>query len=151
MNLSDYIANMILEIIDECGTADIARNDLANKIGCVPSQISYVITSRFTPENGYIVESRRGGGGYIKIKKVSVSQNNIIMHVVNCIGDEVDENSCRAILRNLYNEKAIGELEYKIINSVILNNTLKDVPIEFKDKVRANILKNALISISEFD
>ena len=68
MRISDSVANYILQMLnDENGIAEIQRNELANTLGCVPSQINYVITSRFTPEQGYIVESRRGGGGYIRI------------------------------------------------------------------------------------
>lgn len=66
MRISDSVANYILQMLnDENGIAEIQRNELANTLGCVPSQINYVITSRFTPEQGYIVESRRGGGGYV--------------------------------------------------------------------------------------
>ena len=70
MRMSDLVANYINNMIDESnGTAEIQRNELANSLGCVPSQINYVISSRFTQENGYVVESRRGGGGYIRIQK----------------------------------------------------------------------------------
>ena len=64
MSLSSQITGMILEMLGNSGTIEIQRNELAQTIGCVPSQINYVIASRFTPEQGYIVESRRGGGGY---------------------------------------------------------------------------------------
>ena len=68
MSLSSQITGMILEMLGSSGTIEIQRNELAQTIGCVPSQINYVIASRFTPEQGYIVESRRGGGGYIRNK-----------------------------------------------------------------------------------
>ena len=68
MRISDSVANYILQLLQETnGTAEIQRNELASYLGCVPSQINYVITSRFTPEQGYLVESRRGGGGYTRI------------------------------------------------------------------------------------
>ena len=66
MRISDSVANYILELLNQAGgIAEIQRNELAGLLGCVPSQINYVLTSRFTPEQGYMVESRRGGGGYI--------------------------------------------------------------------------------------
>ena len=65
MNLSKEIADLLLQMLGENGTVEIRRNDLAEQLGCVPSQINYVLSSRFTPAHGYIVESRRGGGGYI--------------------------------------------------------------------------------------
>ena len=77
MNISNIIATMIQEMIENDGYTEIQRNELAQKVGCVPSQINYVISSRFTPEHGYIVESRRGGGGYIKITRAAVDRNSI--------------------------------------------------------------------------
>ena len=85
MKITDIIAHEILEMLDkaEKGTAEIQRNELASAIGCVPSQINYVITSRFTPEQGYIVESKRGGGGYIRITRVRYDKPTAVMHFVN--------------------------------------------------------------------
>ena len=73
MKMSDLITARILQLLNDSGTnvAEIQRNELASVIGCVPSQINYVLSSRFTPEHGYIIESRRGGGGYIRITRVS--------------------------------------------------------------------------------
>ena len=83
MRISDSVANYILQMLnEEGGIAEIQRNELANTFGCVPSQINYVITSRFTPEQGYIVESRRGGGGYIRITRRRMSKFDMIMHIV---------------------------------------------------------------------
>ena len=90
MSLSNQIARMLMEMLESDGTTEIQRNELAQTLGCVPSQINYVISSRFTPEQGYIVESRRGGGGYIKITKVKLDHPSLIMHTVNHIGDAVD-------------------------------------------------------------
>ena len=72
MKISDLITSEILRMLNESeeNTAEIQRNDFASLIGCAPSQINYVLSSRFTPEHGYIIESRRGGGGYIKIRRV---------------------------------------------------------------------------------
>ena len=87
MILSDHIARLIEEMLEEGGgTTEVRRNDLAAKIGCVPSQINYVITSRFTPERGYVTESRRGGGGYIRIVKKQMHKNEYLMHFFHAIG-----------------------------------------------------------------
>jgi membrane-bound lytic murein transglycosylase len=110
MNISDIITNMILETLEQSnGMILLQRNELANKIGCVPSQINYVITSRFTPEHGYIVNSKRGGGGYIKIIKISSIPFQAIMHVINSIDVSIDENSSRIIVQNLCFDKLITE------------------------------------------
>lgn len=148
LNISDYITKLILQSLDEYGgTLELARNEFANKVGCAPSQINYVITSRFTPERGYSVESKRGGGGYIRITQVEVKKDNIIMHLVNCIGNEINEQTCKAILGNLYNDKFIDKNQYDIINAAILNGSLKDVDAAQKNKVRACIFKNMILCI----
>ena len=91
MKISDHVANYILALLEEeNGRAEIQRNELAESLGCVPSQISYVITSRFTPEQGYLVESRRGGGGYIRITQIQMDASSAIMHTVNSVGDSLD-------------------------------------------------------------
>ena len=89
VNMSNEIANMILRMLEQDGSTEIQRNDFAQRFGCVPSQINYVISSRFTPEHGYIVESRRGGGGYVKISRVSYDKGTALMHVINSIGDSL--------------------------------------------------------------
>ena len=99
MNISNIIASMIQDMLENDGYTEIQRNELAQKIGCVPSQINYVISSRFTPEHGYIVESRRGGGGYIKITRASYDRNSLKMHLINSIGQSLNENTCRAHLK----------------------------------------------------
>ena len=147
MNLSDVITQAILETLERSdGSIQIQRNEFANRIGCVPSQINYVITSRFTPEHGYIVESKRGGGGYIKIVKISSDPYNTIMHVVNSIGDAIDENSCRIILQNLCCDKLLTEKEGKIILSTLTNHVLRQLPGDYRDRIRANIIKSALLN-----
>ncbi|HBN38730.1 MAG TPA: hypothetical protein DD404_04310, partial [Ruminococcaceae bacterium] len=91
MKLTDVIADMILDMFDEdTSTVQIQRNDLAAQLGCVPSQINYVITSRFTPEQGYRIESRRGGGGCIMITRAA-SKENAIVSLINSIGSSIEE------------------------------------------------------------
>ena len=98
MSLSSQITGMILEMLGSSGTIEIQRNELAQTIGCVPSQINYVIASRFTPEQGYIVESRRGGGGYIRIRRAAMEPDQKVMHAVNAVGDKLDERTARCLL-----------------------------------------------------
>ena len=95
MMLSDMIAQMIEEMLSaEGGSLELRRNDLAERVGCVPSQINYVIASRFTPERGYIIESRRGGGGYIRITKKAFDKNQYVMHLFFGIGNAIDAKAC---------------------------------------------------------
>jgi transcriptional regulator CtsR len=106
-----------------------------------------VITSRFTPERGYIVESKRGGGGFIRIKRVEIKAENLIMHIVNCIGASIDEASCKAIMSNLCNNNIINSKEEEIIIAAISNNTLRNIDNDIRDKVRASIFKNILLCL----
>lgn len=145
MRISDIIAKEILELIEnQEGTAEIQRNELAGVIGCVPSQINYVITSRFTPEQGYIVESKRGGGGYIRITRVRADKRTAIMHIVNSIGDSINRTTARIFLENLAGRSLISNEAMRLIAAAISDFSLKQVPIELQDNVRAAILKQML-------
>ena len=146
MGTSDIIAGFIDQLLNEMdGTAELQRAELASKFNCVPSQINYVISTRFSPEHGYIVESRRGGGGYIRIKRIAMESELLIMHTVNAIGERVDINTAAALLTNLHQNKAISDKEVRLIMSAIGNNALRPAnPIE-RDTVRASILKQMLM------
>lgn len=148
MNITDMIAETIQQLLDqEGGATRIKRNELAEELGCVPSQINYVITSRFTPEQGYIIESKRGGGGYIKIMRVKPSQRDVMMHLINSVGNTLDEHSARIILQNLCCDKLLTQKEAKIIMSAIRENTYKNlVPVEYRPRVRARLFKTMLLN-----
>ena len=146
MGVSDIIAGFIDEMLIEMGgTAELQRAELANRFNCVPSQINYVISTRFSPEHGYIVESRRGGGGYIRIKRIAMDSEMLIMHTVNAIGDRLDINTAAALIANLRQSEAISKEEAILIMSAISNNALRPAnPIE-RDTLRASILKQMLM------
>ena len=148
MKISDIIAGFIDEIINETGgTAELQRIELANRFKCVPSQINYVISTRFSPEHGYIVESRRGGGGFIRITRVEMEPDMLTMHTVNAIGDSIDLNTASAMITNLRQNDIISDTEARLILSAISHNALRIVrPVE-RDELRANILKHVLINI----
>lgn len=96
LGTSDMIARFIQAELEEAnGVLELQRSDLAQRFGCVPSQINYVMSTRFSPEHGYIVESRRGGGGYIRITRVQVDRHTLLMHVINSVGDTLDLASAR--------------------------------------------------------
>ena len=104
VRISDEIAAYILHRMEQAenGAAELQRNVLAEELGCVPSQITYVLSSRFTPAQGYLVESRRGGGGYIRIRRVAPQKATMpLMHVVNSIGDELVPAAAEAILQSM--------------------------------------------------
>ncbi len=147
MAMTDIIYDMIRELIESEGAAEIARNELAGKLGCVPSQINYVISSRFTPEQGYIVESRRGGGGYIRIRMVDNTRDGYRMHIVNSIGTYIDMNSAASVLRNLVQNGCLKENEGKIMLAAIRSRSLSLLPPDTAGAIRADLLKNMLINL----
>ncbi|MCH5191372.1 MAG: CtsR family transcriptional regulator [Oscillospiraceae bacterium] len=147
MNISNMIASIISEMLENDGYTEIQRNELAQRIGCVPSQINYVISSRFTPEHGYIVESRRGGGGYIRITRAQYDINSLKMHLVNSIGSTVDENVCRAHIKNLFDRELIDEKTAKIMLSALCGNAYRDIPKDYADILRASIFKQMILNI----
>lgn len=148
MRMSDLVAQTILEMLDsQGGNAEIRRNELATTLGCVPSQINYVITSRFTPEQGYIVESRRGGGGYIRITKVKTDEKTLLMHIINSIGGTIDKSSAEAIIKNLYNSNIIDKTVANVMAITLSDRALRTIQQNMRDSLRADILKNMLIVI----
>lgn len=146
MNISNIIATMITDMLEDGGTTEIQRNELAQKVGCVPSQINYVISSRFTPEHGYIVESQRGGGGYIRITRTSFDAGTIKMHIINSIGSSLDESTCKAHIRNLFDRELIDEKSAKFMLSALCGNAYKDIPKIYGDTIRASIFKQILLT-----
>lgn len=146
MSLSNDIARMLMEMLEQNGTTEIQRNELAQTLGCVPSQINYVISSRFTPEHGYIVESRRGGGGYIKITRVSLDKPSAIMHTVNHIGEDADFALCRAHILNLLNAGVIDKQSAKLMLAATGENALRMLPPPVRDRVRTSVFKQMLIA-----
>ena len=146
MKLSDAIADMILNMFDDnTSTIQIQRNDLAQQLGCVPSQINYVITSRFTPEQGYRIESRRGGGGYIMITRAATKEN-ALMSLVNSIGNSIDEKSAKANIYNLHYQGLLSDKAGRIMMSVVSDNNFKGVETEIKNQIRASLLKQMVLA-----
>ncbi len=146
MNISNTIAKLIMDMLEADGCAEMQRNELAQTVGCVPSQINYVIASRFTPEQGYIVESRRGGGGYIRITRANHSSPGaLVMHVINHIGTEIDEKTARAHIINLANADIIPMQTAKIMLAAVLDSCYRELSVQQRDRVRAAVFKQMLL------
>lgn len=149
MATSDLIAQFIMNAIDDNsdGFAELRRSSLAEMFSCVPSQINYVISTRFSPERGYIVESRRGGGGYIRITRVRRSPKELVMHTVNSVGDSLDMSTAAAFVSNIYESGIISKKEAGLIMTAIGNNALRPVSPAGRDVVRASIFKHLLVHL----
>ncbi len=146
MKMTDLIADMILDMFDENNsTIQIQRNDLASQLGCVPSQINYVITSRFTPEQGYRIESRRGGGGCIYITRAQ-TENSAIMALINSVGASIDERSARANIYNLSHQNLIDERSARLLAAATADSNMRGLPQELRDAIRAKQFKQMLLA-----
>ena len=147
MRLSELIEEYIKSMLAESDEfVEFGRNELAEYFNCVPSQINYVISTRFSPERGYYVESRRGGGGNIKIKRVDITKDSYIMHLINSIKKSLSQQEAGIIIKNLVDYKVIDTSTAKLLK-VATNDKVLALPQEYRDDVRTRILKNMLINL----
>lgn len=147
--LSDIIEDFIKNLMEqsENNFLEIQRNELAGDFNCAPSQINYVLTTRFTIDRGYYIESRRGGGGCIKITKLNIDKNEYIKNAIwNNIGKKLSYADSVAYI-DLFDERGyITQREAKLMKSVINDKTLLFTE-DVKDQIRAQMLKTMLIAI----
>ena len=146
--ISDGIAEFLNNMIEEKTSKKIIiqRNDLADKFNCAPSQINYVLTTRFSHEKGYIIESRRGGGGYIVIKKISNDNNEKIAMMLNeAIGKSITYQGALSLINYLLELNLVTERECDLIKMSVNDRILTSV--EDKNKVRADILRGMIAVI----
>ena len=146
--MSDMIEEFIKELFDDEYYIEIQRNDLAEHFNCVPSQINYVISTRFKPSQGYYVESKRGGGGHISIRKINTTKSNYLMHTISSIGDRITSQEVDIFLSNFLSYGVVTEKEAKLLKVATSDNVLI-VPQNIKDELRARIFKNMLINLVE--
>ena len=148
MGISDLIAAFIRQELEEAdGVLELQRSDLAARFNCVPSQINYVMSTRFSPEHGYIVESRRGEGGYIRITRVRVDRQTLLMHVINTLGDTLDLPSARAIAQNLVDSEAISLEAGELLLSAVGDRALQRLTPAYRNALRCDIFKQILIHL----
>ena len=146
MGIADLIASFIMDEMSGEGEVELQRRELADRFGCVPSQINYVISTRFSPEHGFIVESRRGGGGYIRISRVTTDRRSLLMHTVNSIGSSIDIRSAQAILSNLLSAEMLSRDTASAALAAIGETALKAAAPEDRPYIRAGILKQILVN-----
>ena len=147
MRMSDIIEEFIKDLFDDKNEAiEIQRNELAEHFNCVPSQINYVISTRFKPSQGYYVESRRGGGGHITIKKVNNTKDDYIMHIINNIGQNLTSNEVDILISDFLSYNIIDKKEAKLLKVATSDNVL-GLSKNIKDEVRARIFKNMLLNL----
>jgi len=145
--LSDHIENFIKEMLEEDGTTDLQRNELAQKFNCAPSQINYVLTTRFSPNRGYIIQSRRGGGGFIRVMRLDIDRSGYITDLIDSKLDEaVNMRQANELIEGLYQTGFIDDRLKEVISAAVSDRA---IPLEagVRDRLRASILKEILIRV----
>lgn len=148
-NISDIIEGYLKRIIETEGNGhiEIKRSEVADQFQCVPSQINYVISTRFTAERGYIVESKRGGGGYIRITRVKPhSKKDLIEVMFRQIGEDIPQGIAEDITYRLIDEDIISRREAKLMLAAVDRSVLR-LPLPVRDELRAAIFKAMITTI----
>ncbi len=147
-NISESIERFILSTMGDNDSVDISRNSLAEYFSCAPSQINYVLDTRFTFDRGFVKESRRGGSGFIKISKIKHSDSNQMLSslVIDSIGEELSFKRMTQILDKLISDFIVNKNEKEIIEAALSEDSLS-MPFTIKDKVRAKAFKNILLKL----
>ena len=151
MRLSDSIESFIKALLSEDSSeVELKRNELAEYFGCAPSQINYVLATRFSPDHGYLTESRRGGGGYIRIVRVVQTGSQRLLYLVNeRIGDSLSEEECLRMLTQLKEQGLISAREAPVMASAVSAKALAvPIPEALKDAMRARIMKSMLMTVA---
>lgn len=145
--LSDTIEQFIKELMNEDAHIELRRNELAQHFGCAPSQINYVLATRFSVDHGYIIESRRGGGGYVRIVRMRPQQEgNLLNQLIQRVGNSIDEETTNAIIEHLFDIELINQNEAALMRSATARNALA-LPVSGKDVLRAAVFKNMLVQV----
>lgn len=144
-NISDIIERYLKEILANSEEVEIRRSEIADQFDVVPSQINYVIKTRFTIQNGYLVESKRGGGGYIRIEKVKLLDDiDVLDSLIKVIGDSLSERDAISILGSLYEDAVLSKREASLLASTIAKSTLNLSDRNLEDQIRAKIMVGVL-------
>ena len=142
--LSDTIERFIKELMEEETQIELKRNELAQHFGCAPSQINYVLATRFSVDHGYIIESRRGGGGYVRIVRMTHNDGgNLLETLLSRVGTSIDEESANAIIAYLFDRQLVTRNEALLMRAAVARNALS-LPVSAKDVLRAAVLRNML-------
>ena len=148
-NISDIIEKYLKSILHESpeGIIEIQRNELADQFSCVPSQINYVISTRFTLEKGYLVESKRGGGGYVRIRRLQLpGPSSLHTHLHETIGEEIGQSAAEGLIYRLEEARVLTPGEAAMMRSAISRDVLA-VKLPYRDQIRARLMRAMLISL----
>ncbi|MFO3665229.1 CtsR family transcriptional regulator [Anaerococcus sp. ENR0831] len=143
-DIERFLKAMLEESTD--GMLEIGRNDLAMQFDCAPSQINYVLSTRFTPHNGYLIESKRGGNGFIKIITI-VEEDNYLTYLIKNLNRQMTEANADSLFKNLYSKKYFTKDEFLMAKYATSDKALCGVDSKNRNGIRSDIIKNILLSV----
>lgn len=144
--ISDIIEEFIMSSLDDDDFIELSRNDLAKFFSCVPSQINYVLNTRFTVNRGFLVESQRGGGGYIKLMRVQDNNNNFLKNALEICNSPLNMVQAQQLIKNMQERELINAREAEIIKGATSGKALNN-PLNIENVLRANILRSVILSL----
>ncbi len=147
-SISDVIEQFIMSSLDDNDFIELSRNDLAKFFSCVPSQINYVLNTRFTINRGFVIESQRGGSGYIKLTRMHDNDSNFLKNSLELYSHPMTVVEANQLLQNLFDKKLINERETNLLKSTISAKALNN-PINIDNTIRSNIIRQVIIELSK--
>ncbi len=147
-SISDVIEQFIMSSLDDNDFIELSRNDLAKFFSCVPSQINYVLNTRFTINRGFVIESQRGGSGYIKLTRMHDNDSNFLKNSLELCSHPMTVVEANQLLQNLFDKKLINERETNLLKSTISAKALNN-PINIDNTIRSNIIRQVIIELSK--
>lgn len=145
-SISDVIEEFIMSSLDDEDFIELSRNDLAKFFACVPSQINYVLNTRFTINRGFVIESQRGGGGYIKLLRIQDNKDNFLKNALNLCREPITALQANQLLCQMIDKKVISEREANIIKAMLSPKALNS-PINIDNNLRASIMSELIIEL----
>ena len=146
--LTSDIEKFLKALLEEStdGMLEIGRNDLAMQFDCAPSQINYVLSTRFTPHNGYLIESKRGGNGFIKIITI-VEEDDYISYLIKNLNEQMTEASADILFMDLYKKKYFTRDEFLMAKYATSDKALSRIEAKSRNSLGSDIIKNILLSV----
>ncbi len=142
--LSDTIEQFIKELMSGDTQIELRRNELAQHFGCAPSQINYVLATRFSVDHGYLIESRRGGGGYVRIVRMQIhGADDLLSTLLRRVGNAIEEEAALAIIQQLMESKLVTVKEAKLMGAAVSRSAMA-LPVTAKDVLRASVMRSML-------
>ena len=142
--MSDTIEQFIQELMSGDTQIELRRNELAQHFGCAPSQINYVLATRFSVDHGYLIESRRGGGGYVRIVRMQIhGADDLLSTLLRRVGNAIEEEAALAIIQQLMESKLVTAKEAKLMGAAVSRSAMA-LPVTAKDVLRASVMRSML-------